>query len=203
MLGVGRHMVRSLTPMHLLRPSLRMRVAVYWGKLALLLTLMMIAVAASSSEKGETSRALYADLAIQFVCPEQRTSEVENAIERFLQEEGFKTLNKARIQRQHGAALSELRIVAIDGRQRMMDFLALPHSKGRYAVKLNTPPPTKRSFDLERNIEVFVSTKLRCELRQITRSENGHNAADLFQAELKRVRNLFREADELNEKRRI
>jgi hypothetical protein len=90
-------------------------------------------------------------------------------------------------------------------KRRMIDFTMLPFPKdqvrlqGRYGVGLSTPPPTRHASEIEDALLNFVSSELRCEARQVARRENAAEAADLYDQEVAKVENMFREADKLNE----
>jgi hypothetical protein len=156
-----------------------------------------------SSAYSEPGKVLYPDLAFHIVCEEKARTALENDIERFLKSEGFKVLNQARIQREHRVLLSDLHIIGLDDKRRIVDFLEFSSADRRYAVKLNSPPPTHRSPQVEEALLAFASNKLGCQVRQVTREENGADAGQLHDIEVRRIEGLFRQAEELQGQRRL
>jgi hypothetical protein len=134
-------------------------------------------------------------------CPGRELSQVERGIESFLPRQGFDTLNQGRIQREHGIRLVDLKVLGIDDKRRMVDFV-VGINEDWYAVALRTEPPTQRAVDLERVLQAFVTDSLNCTITQMNRGENPAESKDLFEMEVKRVRGLFREADKLGKKAR-
>ncbi len=149
---------------------------------------------------GAEVRVLRADLSFHFVCHENERATLENILESFLRKQGFRALNKGRHQREHGLFLSDLEIVGLDNRQRLISIRDIPPVRGRYAVVLNTPPPTKRSARLEEALLEFVSKRLRCDVRQVIRGRNAGEAAGLHNEMIRRIEDLFRQTDELQGK---
>lgn len=161
-----------------------------------------LAIGTVASE-GATLGVLASDLSVQFVCKQQPVERLEREIESFLRVEGFRVLNQGKVQREHGVYLSELRILGLDDPKRLIEFSSLPHISGRYSLRVNTQPPTVRSAVFESSIETFLSGALGCEIRQASRDVNAANSGDLFESELERVKNLFREAKMLQKRRNI
>jgi hypothetical protein len=159
------------------------------------------AVQASCAIAQTTVRVLHADLALIVQCNGDRS--LDSEIEGFLNSASFKVLNLAQIQREHGVNLFDLRILGLDSSRRMIEFLSLPIATARYAVRLNTAPPTNRSTQLERALETFITNELGCTVAQKTRSENDASAADLFDSEVVRVEGLFQQADALKGKHKL
>ena len=160
-----------------------------------------VAVAALSALGIESSIAqersvLYADLSIQFECSHIQREELENAVEQFLAKQKFKTLNQGRLQRQHHYP-GTVNLVGLDDGQRIINVVALLYPDIRYAATVHSPPPTKRASALEDALQKFVTQDLRCEIKQIDRSENPAAAKDLHQNQVSRVRKLLREAEVL------
>jgi hypothetical protein len=56
---------------------------------------------------------------------------------------------------------------------------------------------------LEDEFKAFVPKTLGCELHELTRGENGADAAGFYDQKIGRVENLFREAEELQGQRRL
>jgi len=143
------------------------------------------------------------DLSFQFVCKDIGRSDLEQEIERFLREVGFKVLNQGRIQREHDVFLLATNIVALDGQRRVIDVISVPRAKGKYELRLQSPPPTKRAPPLEDALLKFVARTLGCEAREIIRGENGPDARAYYESRLRAVENLFHEAEELRDGRRL
>jgi hypothetical protein len=143
------------------------------------------------------------DLAFNFICKDRLRASLENNIETFLKLEGFKVLNRARIQREHNIFVFDLDIVGVDEKKRMIAITSLPPEKNWYTVRFRTPPPTRRAPDIEDALLKFVSDDLRCETHHVSRGENGADAVEFYDRELKAVENMFREADQLEGKRHL
>jgi len=167
------------------------------------IVLTMILPIATTSAFAEGVPVLYADLSLQFECKPYRDVDLEPAIEHFLEKNGFTSLNQGRLQRRHGVYLAELRVIGLDNSGRMIDVIALPHAEGRYALRLNTPPPTKRDSGFERALENFVVQDVHCVIRQASRNENPAATKELHQSEVDRVRRLFLEAETLEGRQRL
>jgi hypothetical protein len=165
--------------------------------------LMGVALCPACKAGGDPHAILHADLAFHFVCDDKARTTLERNIEGFLRSKGFQVLNQARTQQEHGVFLFDLHIIGLDGQRRVADFLALPDSAGRYAVTLNTPPPTQRSGQLEESLLEFVSDKLGCQVRQVNRQTNGAEAKDFHDREIRRIEGLFRQEEELQGNRRL
>jgi hypothetical protein len=169
-------------------------------------TTFAIALAMLCSTDGGRAgsvRALSSDLAFQFICKDDSRSALEHVFEGFLVHEGFKVLNQARIQREHGVFSLDVHLIALDDKRRTVDIISVPLVENRYAVRFRTPPPTKRASDIEDALLEFVSNKLGCELRQVTRGQNGADVGDLYENEVQGIENKFREAEELEGKRHL
>jgi hypothetical protein len=147
--------------------------------------------------------ALSADLAAQFVCGGDERGDLEQKVETFLRGQSFKVLNRAALQRERGMAIFELDIVALDSDHRIIELASLPTTRGRYAVALTSPPPTRHSTDLEDGLQKWIVEQLGCEIRQVERSENGSDARSFFESEIRRVENLFLEAERARGQRRL
>jgi hypothetical protein len=161
--------------------------------------------ALGSNLRAQGVRVLSSDLAATAVCKDRDPITLEDPFEQFLRGHGFKVLNVARVQRDHGLRpLLEVQMVGLDDKRRMVNFRMLPYPKdqiqrqGRYSVGYRTPPPTRHASEFEDALLNFFSNELRCEVRNVARSENGAEAAEFYDQEVARVENLFREADKLN-----
>src|SRR5258705_1769543 len=143
------------------------------------------------------SNVIRADLSFHFVCKGKDRTTLEDDIDNFLRQQGFRVLNEGRVQREHGLFLTELKIIGLDDKRRLIKVTDVPSGQGRYSVGLNTPPPTNRAPQLEDALLEFASKTLGCEVRQVTRGENAADAAAFYQYEIKRVQNLFGQAEQL------
>jgi hypothetical protein len=168
-----------------------------------LIVLCLGAAVALTPEGRADSNVIHADLAFHFVCKEKDRSTLEDDMDNFLRQQGFKVLNQGRVQREHGFFLTELKIIGLDDGQRLIDVTAVPLAQGRYSVGLTTPPPTKRAPQLEDALSEFASKTLGCEVRQVIRGENAADAAEFYNDQIKRVENLFRQAEQLRGERRL
>jgi hypothetical protein len=110
---------------------------------------------------------------------------------------GFSVLNQGRIQRDHGYYLLNTQIIGLDSDREIIEFVSFPGRDGLYSVGLRSRPPTHRSPELEEAALTFASNSLGCEVRNVTRGENGPDAIAFYNREVQRVRSLFREAEEL------
>ncbi|HEX4409083.1 MAG TPA: hypothetical protein VH206_09945 [Xanthobacteraceae bacterium] len=138
-----------------------------------------------------------ADLAFNLACVNKPRSVTEPAVEDFMKSRGFDVLNQGRIQQDHGFHLLDTQIVGLDSNREIIEFDSFPGRDGLYTVALRSPPPTHRIPQLEQDILTFVSNSLGCEVRQITRSENGENAISFYNREVERIQRLFHEAGAL------
>jgi hypothetical protein len=167
----------------------------------LLQILTAVALVIAGGGCAQSTRTLRADLSYIVQCDGRPTAQTEKTVEQFLNAEGFKSLNLGRIQKDHGVGLYDLHILGLQGQQKTVDFLALPQQIGRYAVGLYTKPPTVRAESLEKSLEVFLTKDLGCRIAQTTRGENPAEAIDFFNREVARIEGLFKQADELKNKR--
>jgi len=180
----------------------RMKRSLSWAIRGLVLTLHAL-LALGNCVAADASSALLADVSIQFTCQGMEHDSLESDIEKFVLQNGFKVLNQGRVQRLNGVNLQSLRILGIHENDTFIEFMALPYQKERYAVRLNTRPPTKRDSKLEGALEKFLTQMPKCQTRQVSRGENPYAARDFFDQEMKRIRGLFRQAEELKGHRRL
>jgi hypothetical protein len=165
------------------------------------LATLLISFGVASISHAE-SNVLHADIAFHFSCKGQAAIEIGNQIEAFLQREGFEVLNRARLEQEHGVYLNGLEVIGLDKPNRMIDFRA-SHVGDAYSVALNTRPPTKHSSQFEESLLKFVSQKLGCAVRQVTRGENGADAIGFYDRLVELRDALFREAERLRGERRL
>jgi hypothetical protein len=172
-------------------------------RLKITLAIALAILCPTSAGRAAPVRILSSDLAFQFVCKDESRLALEDAFDGFLRHEGFKVLNLARIQREHGVLSLDVHMIGLDDKRRTVDLMSVPPAENRYAVRFRTPPPTQRASDIEDALLQVVSNKLGCELRQVTRSQNGADAADLYENEVRGIERAFREAEELEGKRHL
>ncbi len=149
----------------------------------------------------QASRTLRADLGLIAQCQGRPTVDTEGTVEQFLKAEGFKSLNLGRIQKDHGVGIYDLHAIGLQGKDKILDILAVPREKGRYAVGLYTRPPTVHSVPLEKSIEDFFANRLQCRITQMNRGDNPVEAMDFFNREIARIEGLFQQADALDGRR--
>jgi hypothetical protein len=170
---------------------------------SLLIGLCASMIACSIGEVHSEPNVIDADLVFHFVCNKKDRSVWEDDIEKFLRAQGFKVLNQARIQHEHGVFLKEVGIIGLDRGRRIIEFRDLPPSHDRYAVRLNSPPPTQHDPQLEAALLELASKTLDCEVRQVARRENDTDAAAAYDKVVGRIEGLFRQAEELQGDRRL
>jgi hypothetical protein len=171
----------------------------FWVLLALSVSLVLALARGALAD----STVIRADLAFHFVCKDKGRSLLEDDIENFLRREGFKVLNQGRVQREHGVYLTDLKIIGLDDKRRMINITAVPLADGRYSVGLNTPPPTMHASQLEDALLAFASKTLGCEVRQVSRGDNAADATEFYNDQMKRTENLFRQEEQLRGERRL
>ena len=89
-----------------------------------LLPFLWIAAAVGwpADARAQSPRLLTSDLGFIFVCKQDVQSVLEDGIERFLRQRGFKVLNQARIMREQGIFIFDILIMGLDERRRMFEF---------------------------------------------------------------------------------
>jgi hypothetical protein len=148
-------------------------------------------------------RVLKYDLNFHFVCTKLDDTKIEYPMENFLRRLKFKVLNQARLQHAYGVFLDNVHIIAVDAKHRIVELRSVELTQNRYEISLTSPPPTERASAIEQQLLAYVADELGCEARQILYRENGADVQDLYQKELSRVENLFREADQLEGKQNL
>ena len=132
------------------------------------------------------------DLAFNFVC---KQAPLDEAVERFLTDQGFTVLNQVRADKERGLRANFPQLVfGLDKRRSIIKFVAVPPFQGKYDISLITQPPTQRESALEEALLQFVSDQLRCEIRQLLRHENGPASAEAYENHLKTIEGFFRDA---------
>ena len=160
-------------------------------------SLIWSAVAPTRLSYGETITTLYPDLSAVFVCDKQDMSSVEKKIVSFLSDHGFKSLNQAKIQHEHGYYFTGLQILGVDGSGRIVEFDALP-GEGRYAATLTSQPPTQHDPALEGVVQKFISDTISCSIPLIQHHDNSRAAKPLYDRELNRIKGIFTQAEQLD-----
>jgi hypothetical protein len=164
-------------------------------------TLLASVVCPAFDGLTQEARVLSADLAVNFKCVNEPRAVLESGMEAFLKNDGFRVLNRGRIQRDYGVNLQSTAIIGLDDDRRIIQFVGfLVSAAGKdvlYTVGLTSPPPTRRSPELEDAILKFLPEKLGCSVTLATRGENGADATNFFNREFARIDNLFREGSTL------
>jgi hypothetical protein len=166
-----------------------------------LLTLLLTAAIVSNldlyAHAQQQVRALSADLTFNFDCRSDSSPELDESLERFLKEIGFKVLNVPRLRRERGMTSEPLNssMQAVDQGQRMILIFSIGLAPGRYAFQLYSPPPTRRAENMEEQILTFVSDTLGCRIRQVVRKEAGLETRDAYKEFLEHVRTRIREGN--------
>jgi hypothetical protein len=155
------------------------------------------------SNSGRSTEVLAADLALHFVCAHTARSDVEAKTELFLRGNGFRVLNLAEVQHRHNFHFLDTQMEGMRHDQAAISMISVPSGHSRYSFALYSRPPTSRLSDLEDAILKFIPKELECQTRQIQRGENGKERQRYFDAHLKRIENLFEQADQINGERRI
>jgi hypothetical protein len=148
--------------------------------------------------------AIHPDLAFNFICSDRGRDSLDDKLERWLRQSQFNVLNLAQVRREHGVpSFQETDIIGLDQRRRRITVTSFPPIQGRYSLALYTPPPTQRQLELEHSAVQFVSDTLNCEVSNITRGENGAEAAAFYDMIIKQMEQLFMQAERLRGERRL
>jgi hypothetical protein len=161
----------------------------------LAIMLLLAPLTACSGQKGASQKA---DLAFLFRCKERANPALEQKVAFFLQSKGFRVLNLGALAREHRVDIYDLDITAIDAKQRIVDINAFRESPGSQTLGLYSAPPTKHDPALEASLLNFASQTLGCTTDQVTRNNNGPEAAELHAWNVHRIEGLFKEASTLN-----
>lgn len=137
------------------------------------------------------------DLSFWFRCEQRATPELEQRIEAFLQQQGFRVLNLGALQRGANVAIYDVNITAIDAKTRTILIYAFKDSPGSQTIALFSPPPTQHDAVLEDLLLTFATQGLGCKTDQVARNTNGSEAAEMHNSEVRRIEGLFKEAAEL------
>ena len=144
---------------------------------------------------------LYADFALHFKCGQLQKTDVSSKFFSWLIRHGFRVLDRAKVQNEHGVYLLEVDLVAIHSNGNLFDLKLFPRS-AFYSTSLITPPPTKRNTELELNIVKFITEDLSCSITQTTRGTNDIGSEVLYENVKGRILNQFLELERLQGKAR-
>jgi len=126
----------------------------------------------------------------------QPTAVLEKKIEQFLKQQGFRVLNLGALQKEKATNIYDLHITALDAKRRIVSIVAFSNSPGKMNVGLYGPPPTQHDATFENALLNFTSTDIQCKAKQVTRNDNGAEATEVHDANLRRIEELFRQAEE-------
>lgn len=167
----------------------------------ILLTAILATVLAESGRSASAQRTAsqQADLGFDMDCGAADVLAVEDAVESFLDRQGFRVFNRVRAQRDHGVRpLHKLWIEGLDEQRRRILVLSSSFTPTGYEVFLYTPPPTRRATDLETALLAFASDRLTCTTSQVQRGENGEDARSVHDSSVERLQGWFRQLEELS-----
>jgi hypothetical protein len=169
-----------------------------------LMSVVILVVMARLAGAYGDSLVVRADLAFQFTCGGGERSVLEDDVVAFLHHEHFKVLNLGRIRREHNVIdVVDVQILAIDDARRTVDISSYPLRKNGYTLTLTTPPPTRHATQLEADLKTFVSESLTCQVSQVGEGNNEADAKGLYDWDVSRIENLFREAERLDGKQNL
>ncbi len=163
---------------------------------------------------NRSGNVLLPDLAFNFVCEGKPRFVLEREVENWLSNNGFRTLNVRKMEERRGISMErvliDILIDGLDGKHRIVEFLTTlppPNSDARHrphvnSVSLVSSPPTQHSASMEAALLAFVKDKLKCDVRQVSRNQNGPEAIEFYKSEINRIEGLFRQAEELQGRKR-
>jgi hypothetical protein len=137
------------------------------------------------------------DLAIQFGC-RGSTAPPDAAIERFLEGEGFATLNVTRPFSDHGLpTILSLDIVAVDDRHRLIRIVQARDGREIVSAAASAPPATGNVEDLEQALGIIFKDELGCETGPVRRNVSGADAGPAYDAMLEMIDRVFMQAEQI------
>ena len=142
---------------------------------------------------------LHTDLALHFKCDQLQKTDVSTKFSGWLIRHGFRVLDRAKVQNEHGVFLLEVDLVAIHSNGNLFDLKLFPRS-AVYFSTLITPPPTKRNAELELSIVKFITEDLPCAITQTTKGTNDVGSEVLYENVKGRILNQFLELEGLQGK---
>jgi hypothetical protein len=141
--------------------------------------------------------ALLPDLAFHFACKNVASVSLAGDLGTFLHTLGFRSIDLAKIQAEHGLGIVHFQMEAIDPAKHWVTISSSPRHPDAYGFGLYSTPPTHRAPALEQSFIDFISVSMHCDMKNVDRHENGVEALDIFQRQVSRVEGLFQEADEM------
>jgi hypothetical protein len=163
--------------------------------LRLLFIVVLTILAVPSS--GQSDVALLPDLAFHFSCKNVASVSLAGDLGTFLHTLGFRSIDLAKIQAEHGLGIVHFQMEAIDPAKHWVTISSSPRHPDAYGFGLYSTPPTHRAPALEQSFIDFISVSMHCDMKNVDRHENGVEALDIFQRQVSRVEGLFQEADEM------
>lgn len=149
---------------------------------------------------GQTAVGLLPDLVFHFTCKDVAADSLAGDLGRFLRTSGFRSLDLAKIQAEHGLGIPHFQMEALDSANHWVTISSSPRHPDAYAFALYSNPPTHHAPALEQSFIDFMSVSMHCDVKNVDRHENGVEALDIFQRQVSRVGGLFQETDELARK---
>jgi hypothetical protein len=135
-----------------------------------------------------------ADLAFSFDCKGKAPS--GQAIEQFMTDKGFNTLDKVAAGKKLDPDFSWMKmdIVGMDSAHRQISFKAFADQPDDYHVGLYSEPPTQHSKDLEDALQGFTQKTLGCKNHQLAHVDNPTGAKDLYDKSVSTTEGWFQQA---------
>jgi hypothetical protein len=155
------------------------------------LALTILAVPSS----GQPAVGLLPDLAFHFTCTSISAVSLAGDLGSFLRTSGFRSLDLAKIQAEHGLEIVHFQMEAIDSANHWITISSSPRHPDAYGLALYSTPPTHHATALEQSLIDFISVSTHCDVKNVDRHENGVEALGIFQRQVSRVEALFQEAD--------
>ena len=135
-----------------------------------------------------------ADLAFSFDCKDRSPSIA--AIERFMKDKGFQTLDKVAAGTKLTPDFSwmKLDIVGLDSAHRQITFKAFADQPDDYHVSFYSEPPTQHDTALEAALMSFTGKTLGCKNSERQRLDNPAGAKDLYDKSVSMTQGWFDQA---------
>jgi hypothetical protein len=149
---------------------------------------------------GQSDVGLLPDLAFHFTCKDVAGDSLAGELGTFLHTSGFRSIDLAKIQAEHGLRMPHFHMEAIDPANHWVTISSSPRHPDAYGFALFSTPPTQHSLKLESSFVEFITMTLHCDAKDEARHENGLEALPLFQRQVARVEGLLQEADEMARK---
>jgi hypothetical protein len=149
---------------------------------------------------GQSNVGLLPDLAFHFTCKNVAAVSLARDLGTFLHTSGFRSIDLAKIQAEHGLGKVHFQMEAIDSANYWVTISSSPRHPDAYSFALYSTPPTHHAPALEQYFIDFISMSMGCEAKNVDHHENGVEALGIFQRQVSRVEGLFQEADEMARK---